>query len=1347
MEAAHASLWEDTGSALDVQLKRHFYLLVQARALTDVLTVLTTSTPDLLCKVRKELAEMRVENQELTAEIDDLRNIWKGESLPRRRKAKCSHSPSSEKREREKFLDADMTQVELVLTAKTLNNSVNMLKHFSQGEGKTGLSSSKQESRADLASSLETPPRPPAPKPRAQTATHETFNIATDEEQPSSAAGCPDTFNEERSIRTTAASGCPDTFNIFMDKERTTRPTADPGCPDTFSIFTDEEQSTKPTAEPGCPDTFNIFTDEERPARVTAAPGCPETFNIFTDEERFMRVTAAPGCPQTFNIFTDEERSAQAAVPDASGIECSEVPWPAPEMVRPRTLEVGGVRSCPQTFSIATDEDFFNDASATAADPELSLSSGEELPDLEPAAPCHDPWDPTEELLLEAPSGSVAASQDAAQASLGTKEAESEPQVPPGTPEVELELETMESLDNDLDEAGMSFRLGSSEVHGSASPASSFRTAASPPSMQAEMLTPQQRSLRGTPAKNTPRRSCSSQAELSAEEGWDLDSSTLTKQGWAEDTLLLSPSGTSEAENVGLLGAAEAVQDAVPATADAVQSTAERVPDTADTADAVPGEVDTVLDTADAGPDMSYAVPSGPASPPDTRLRRDSRGRWLQHIQAMGALKSSPKPAELPAGDHIPAPKGERRKVDHEGKPQVAAVPEAPPAHKEHREAHREAHREPYDRSSSRWQVGPFEFFADFDCANCMRVAQTPQRDEAVDGMLSFDVMPRPDPKEKQEHSCLWFYFGMRGPVTRGSRLRFRLTGLSPLDPGSRHSFLADDFKPVINTSPPGPSFPSKWRPVSGPTKLAVTASGEKAFVFDHVVEHEANENWDVFFALTYPYSLRDLLRTQQQVRNLLEDRNNYIHVRSLTSSARGHPLKLWLVTGPDSSYKQEPGVPTRSHLFPQRRAIFIRARAHPGEAPSSYMLQGILDYLASGEAQLLLSRYVLYIIPAIDPDGIALGRTRYYERLSTHEARASGNAASRAACEVAHRRQGGVRLFLDLRADWERRGMFIRGDSERGGGGVAAAQLFGYALSRRFNLFEYEQCSFTDSRPSERSWAGKLTGSPLCFSLESSYGRGHHSPHDYTPEDWKALGRSSLESLLDLDALETPSPALERHAHFILHDLNEAMAWFHAEAEEPLGGRAPKSPSRPRGPSRVQPLFAVVKSTPVSQVEARLEGKCVEIIEVTLEVSVVDNNPKGPRKGRGKGGSLFSHKLDDFCRLHECDGGVWLSRGNLDFVSSQKGHFVYKALMQVPVCEEARSGAPVLWLLKPGTIVHVDERRVVEGRLRLRVTAAPHTLANKELGWVCEYQSPSFDTRLGGKAQLMRMPMKGAWG
>ena len=59
------------------------------------------------------------------------------------------------------------------------------------------------------------------------------------------------------------------------------------------------------------------------------------------------------------------------------------------------------------------------------------------------------------------------------------------------------------------------------------------------------------------------------------------------------------------------------------------------------------------------------------------------------------------------------------------------------------------------------------------------------------------------------------------------------------------------------------------------------------------------------------------------------------------------------------------------------KKYVFITARVHPGEAPGSHMLNGLVKFLfgrSDVRVRLLLDNFVFVLIPMLNPDGVYRG-------------------------------------------------------------------------------------------------------------------------------------------------------------------------------------------------------------------------------------------------------------------------------------------------------------------------------------------------------------------------------------
>jgi murein tripeptide amidase MpaA len=88
-----------------------------------------------------------------------------------------------------------------------------------------------------------------------------------------------------------------------------------------------------------------------------------------------------------------------------------------------------------------------------------------------------------------------------------------------------------------------------------------------------------------------------------------------------------------------------------------------------------------------------------------------------------------------------------------------------------------------------------------------------------------------------------------------------------------------------------------------------------------------------------------------------------------LCRTIAGNICDLLTITAPSSSMEE----------LLARPGIVLTARVHPGETVSSWIMQGVIEFLISNapEAVALRASYVFKIIPMMNPDGVINGNYR----------------------------------------------------------------------------------------------------------------------------------------------------------------------------------------------------------------------------------------------------------------------------------------------------------------------------------------------------------------------------------
>ena len=120
-----------------------------------------------------------------------------------------------------------------------------------------------------------------------------------------------------------------------------------------------------------------------------------------------------------------------------------------------------------------------------------------------------------------------------------------------------------------------------------------------------------------------------------------------------------------------------------------------------------------------------------------------------------------------------------------------------------------------------------------------------------------------------------------------------------------------------------------------------------------------------VYFAYCYPY-------TYSQLSIYLSSLNNYkkiLRMDSIGQTLDNNKLYMLIITNFEDSFE----------TLANKKAIIFTARVHPGESSSSFVIQGLIEYLLSNEqkAVSLRKNYIFKIVPMLNPDGVIRGNFR----------------------------------------------------------------------------------------------------------------------------------------------------------------------------------------------------------------------------------------------------------------------------------------------------------------------------------------------------------------------------------
>uniref|UniRef100_A0A348G602 tubulin-glutamate carboxypeptidase n=1 Tax=Odontomachus monticola TaxID=613454 RepID=A0A348G602_ODOMO len=299
---------------------------------------------------------------------------------------------------------------------------------------------------------------------------------------------------------------------------------------------------------------------------------------------------------------------------------------------------------------------------------------------------------------------------------------------------------------------------------------------------------------------------------------------------------------------------------------------------------------------------------------------------------------------------------------------------------------------------------GGFVFFNNFDSANLAKVEQVKITDvsskdayevegKSVDASNSkdtldyeFNLWTKHDchGTQYQNNNRTWFYFGVRCGRPNSS-VRFNIVNLN-----KQVKMFSQGMCPVFKIVPGH----LHWERIREKPTYTLDQRGSD-FTLSFLYSTPDDTKAITYFAFTYPFSYIDLQNYLKRIDVKMGKRNVtcvddiYYHRECAIKSLEGRRLDVLTISSYHNiSTEREDRLNNmfpeeseeRPYKFWDKKIIFISARVHPGETPSSFVLNGFLNFLLNREDQIaivLRRLYVFKLVPMLNPDGVARGHYR----------------------------------------------------------------------------------------------------------------------------------------------------------------------------------------------------------------------------------------------------------------------------------------------------------------------------------------------------------------------------------
>ena len=284
-----------------------------------------------------------------------------------------------------------------------------------------------------------------------------------------------------------------------------------------------------------------------------------------------------------------------------------------------------------------------------------------------------------------------------------------------------------------------------------------------------------------------------------------------------------------------------------------------------------------------------------------------------------------------------------------------------------------------------------------------------------------------------------------------------------------------------------------------------------------------------------------------------------FVNHTNLTYSLGGVIVPLLTITDPDESEFQ----------LSKRQYIICTGRVHPGEANSSYMLEGLISEICkdSEEAKYLRKRFIFKIVPMLNPDGVIIGNHRSgmcgndlnRQFLSPNETlHPSVQAMVDLVKEIALDKKDMIFAYIDFHGHSQRKSVFCYGPefpihSEN----YFKARIIPKILSKKTTMFRYRACNYIIPKyklGTARAVFSMHYGVTNCFTLEASYSSYLSAQRETIPfksDDYMLMGARVFDSFYEYQKLIEEEAEAEKNNNKGIVSKKKSEDTLESELEE----------------------------------------------------------------------------------------------------------------------------------------------------------------------------------------------------